>query len=52
MNCFRELANGAPVVDRLERYASLAPLAPLIEAFGGSSLRKARLLDVAEEGPE
>lgn len=49
---FRELAKGAPVVGRLEKYASLAWLEPFIEAFDGCSVRKARLLAAAEEEPE
>ena len=33
-----ELQNGAPLHERLERYASLAPLAPFIAALGGADL--------------
>jgi hypothetical protein len=35
---FAELAAGAPVLPRLERYAALEPLADFIKALGGDQL--------------
>lgn len=46
-----ELQNGAPLHERLERYASLAPLAPFIAALGGADLPALRSIGESRAKP-
>jgi hypothetical protein len=46
-----ELQDGAPLRERLERYAGLAPLAPFIAALGGADLPTLRSIGESRARP-
>jgi hypothetical protein len=51
LELFVELAAGAPLIPRLERYAALSDLAPFIKQWGGDRLPIARLVRKGRGAP-